>query len=92
VIPAVPTSTVNTAVVGSYTVTYNVSDAAGNPAIPVVRNVTVTPSVGTGGGGGGSMSIALLAGLYVLFLLSVVMHYRRPVRRRQRIKEEGISQ
>lgn len=32
---------VNTAVVGNYTVTYNVSDAAGNSAVPVVRNVIV---------------------------------------------------
>jgi hypothetical protein len=37
----VPTSTVNTAAVGSYTVTYNVSDAAGNAATPVVRTVNV---------------------------------------------------
>ena len=34
-------STVNMAVPGSYTVTYSVSDAAGNPASPVVRQVTV---------------------------------------------------
>ncbi|MBI5137407.1 MAG: DUF5011 domain-containing protein, partial [Nitrospirae bacterium] len=38
----VPTSTVNTAVVGSYTVTYNVSDTGGNAATPVVRTVNVT--------------------------------------------------
>ena len=39
----VPTSTVNTNAVGTYTVTYNVSDAAGNPAIAVVRKVKVKP-------------------------------------------------
>jgi len=37
----VSTSTVNTSVLGSYTVTYNVSDAAGNVATPVVRMVNV---------------------------------------------------
>ncbi|HOS02158.1 MAG TPA: DUF5011 domain-containing protein [Candidatus Hydrogenedentes bacterium] len=37
----VASSTVNTAVLGSYTVTYTVSDAAGNPATPVVRIVNV---------------------------------------------------
>ena len=39
------TSTVNTAVVGNYTVTYSISDAAGNAAVAVVRDVTVTPDV-----------------------------------------------
>ena len=33
--------TVNTSALGPYTVTYNVSDAAGNPAIPVTRIVNV---------------------------------------------------
>lgn len=37
--------TVDTANVGVYTETYNVSDVAGNPATPVVRTVTVTPVV-----------------------------------------------
>jgi hypothetical protein len=36
-----PTSTVNTAVVGAYTVTYNATDAAGNAAVAVVRTVNV---------------------------------------------------
>lgn len=35
-------STVNTNAVGSYTVTYNVSDAAGNPATEVTRTVNVS--------------------------------------------------
>jgi len=38
---------VNTAIVGSYTVTYNVSDAAGNAAIQAVRTVHVIPVGGT---------------------------------------------
>jgi len=37
---------VNTAVVASYTVTYNVSDAAGNAATQVVRTVNVIPVAG----------------------------------------------
>jgi hypothetical protein len=37
----VVTSTVDTTTVGSYTVTYNVSDAAGNAAVAVVRTVNV---------------------------------------------------
>ena len=36
-----PVSTVNTSVLGAYTVTYNVSDIAGNPAVQVTRNVNV---------------------------------------------------
>ncbi|WCO01589.1 immunoglobulin-like domain-containing protein [Psychroserpens ponticola] len=35
--------TVNTNVVGVYTITYNVSDAAGNAAVEVTRTVTVNP-------------------------------------------------
>lgn len=38
----VRTGSVNTAVAGSYTLTYNVSDAAGNAATPVVRTVNVS--------------------------------------------------
>ena len=36
-------STVDVNTVGTYTVTYNVSDAAGNAAIQVTRTVTITP-------------------------------------------------
>ncbi len=34
-------NSVNTAIVGAYTITYNVSDTAGNPAIEVTRTVNV---------------------------------------------------
>ena len=51
-------STVNASTVGTYTVTYNVNDTAGNPAAAVARNVSVTaapaPPAPSGGGGGGS--------------------------------------
>ena len=63
------TGAVNTAVVGNYTLTYNVSDFAGNPAVSVTRTVTVAPAAGTGGGGGGSMSLGLLALLTGLLVL-----------------------
>ena len=43
--------TVNTATVGTYNVTYNVSDAAGNAATEVVRTINVSdPSSGCSGG------------------------------------------
>ncbi len=63
---------VNTAVVGSYTVTYNVQDLAGNPAVQVTRTVNVTAAVGRGGGGGGALDfwlVAMLAGAWLLLLL-----------------------
>ena len=51
------TGSVNTSLVGTYTITYNVIDASGNNATPVVRTINVTaPTSGGGGGGGGSSS------------------------------------
>ncbi len=41
----VKTGTVNHLALGTYTLTYNVSDAAGNAAAPVTRTVTVTDTV-----------------------------------------------
>jgi hypothetical protein len=41
------TGTVNTAVAGDYTITYNASDAAGNAAIAVTRTVRVAAPLGT---------------------------------------------
>ena len=67
-----PTSNVNTAIVGNYTVTYNVTDFAGNAATPVVRSVNVTPAVGRGGGGGGALgywALAFLIGVHLLILM-----------------------
>jgi VCBS repeat-containing protein len=48
----VTTNPVNTAQVGSYTVTYNVKDTSGNAATPVTRTVTVKAAGGSTGGGG----------------------------------------
>jgi hypothetical protein len=41
----IDSSAVNTATVGSYAVTYNVQDAAGNAAVELTRTVVVLPSV-----------------------------------------------
>ena len=38
-------NTVDVNTVGTYTVTYNVSDAAGNAATQVTRTVNITPDV-----------------------------------------------
>jgi hypothetical protein len=61
----VVSAAVNTALVGSYTVTYNVTDFAGNSASPITRTVNVIPAAGTGGGGGGGGA----ASPYLLLLL-----------------------
>lgn len=57
---------VNTTIVGQYSVTYTATDRAGNEAT-VVRNVQVGVNQGTGGGGGGALSPLLLA----IFLLTL---------------------
>jgi hypothetical protein len=65
---------VNTAVVGAYTVTYNVQDLAGNSAVQVTRTVNVTVATGRGGGGGGTVDLwmlVLLAASQFLVLISV---------------------
>jgi hypothetical protein len=67
----VVTATVNTALVGSYTVTYNVSDFAGNSATPITRTVNVVPAAGTGGGGGGGGVVSPL--LLLLLMLAVCL-------------------
>ena len=77
----IATSNVNTAIVGSYTVTYNVTDFAGNEATPVSRTVNVTAASGRGGGGGGGAlgyaTVALLLATYLLFLLGSRVRVRR---------------
>jgi hypothetical protein len=73
----VATSTVNTSVVGSYTVTYEATDRAGNAAEPVVR--TVTAGAATGGGGGGATGIRVLA-LLLLAVAAGITAVRAPQR------------
>jgi hypothetical protein len=57
------TNPVDTAVIGSYTVTYNVTDLSGNKAVPISRTVSVQTRQASGGGGGGGATglLALLA-------------------------------
>lgn len=62
---------VDTAIVGTYTVTYNVFDSSGNAAMPVTRSVQVGAREGTGGGGGGSTGGGFLG------LLTLVLFLRR---------------
>jgi hypothetical protein len=63
---------VNTAIVGAYTVSYDVMDSSGNAATRVTRNVQVAAREGTGGGGGGATgpvaALALLAWLIAIRL------------------------
>ena len=64
---------VNTALLGTFTVTYSVSDLSGNAATPITRRVTVVPQPAEGGGGGGGAGIefalALLLLLFGRFLI-----------------------
>jgi len=64
---------VNTSTVGAYTVTYNVTDAAGNPAVQITRSVTVQPAVGTGGGGGGAVNPFIVFFLMLSALLAALV-------------------
>jgi hypothetical protein len=67
---------VNTSIVGTYSVTYNVRDRAGNPAAQISRTVNVTPNSGGGGGGGGALSYWLLV-LLLVANIATVMYRRR---------------
>jgi hypothetical protein len=57
----VASSNVDTKTLGIYTVTYNVSDTAGNAASSVSRTVNVTPepTVPEASGGGGALGLEL---------------------------------
>jgi hypothetical protein len=68
----VVTNPVNTALVGTFTVTYAVSDQAGNAAAPVTRTVTVEPLPAVGGGGGGAVDLG-----FAWILLPLVSRIRR---------------
>jgi hypothetical protein len=52
---------VNTALLGTFTITYSVSDRSGNVAAPLTRTVTVEPLPPAGGGGGGALGEIALA-------------------------------
>ena len=67
----VVTNPVNNTLLGTYTVTYAVSDLAGNPAVPVTRTVNVQPQpAATDGGGGGALGLETLLALLMAAALS----------------------
>ncbi len=68
----VVTNPVNTALLGTYTITYTVSDAAGNAAVPVTRTVNVRPQAAAEEGGSGALGIGALA-----LLLAAMLARRR---------------
>jgi len=64
---------VNTTLLGTYTITYNVSDLSGNAAKPVTRTVNVQPQAAAlQGGGGGALGIEMLA----LLLAAALRRFR----------------
>lgn len=67
---------VNTALLGTFTITYSVSDRAGNAATPVTRTVTVEPQAATGGGGGGAVGLEIV--LALLFAVWCTRSSRAP--------------
>ena len=63
----VTANTVNTTVLGTYTITYTVSDLSGNAAKAVTRTVNVKPQAAAiEGGGGGALGLEVLAALLLL--------------------------
>ncbi len=72
----VVSGTVNTAVLGTYTLTYAVSDLSGNAATPVTRtvNVQAQPAATEGGGGGATGGEVVLG----LLLAAWLARSRRP--------------
>lgn len=66
----------NTSVVGAYTLSYSVSDRAGNQA-SAQRTIKVGVNEGVGGGGGGMVSPLFLI-LQALILIAT-MHYRQKI-------------
>ena len=77
----VVTGAVDSAIVGTYSVTYSVADRASNSAT-VVRTVNVGVNQGTGGSGGGAASP-----YFVVVLLSLIASIAG-MRRRQRVGQK----
>ena len=69
----VVTNAVDTKTLGTYTVTYAVTDLSGNAAAPVTRTVNVQPQPDAQGGGGGGLGLEALAAL----LLAAALARRR---------------
>ena len=62
---------VDTALIGVYTMTYNVADSSGNAAVTVTRTVSVVARQGSGGGGGGGGALAVSMLLFLALLLGL---------------------
>jgi hypothetical protein len=73
----VTNNNVNTSVIGSYSVTYNVTDTSGNAAAQVTRTVSVGPREASGGGGGGALGALELVLVLFVVALGVVAGRRR---------------
>jgi hypothetical protein len=67
------TNPVDTAVIGTYTVTYNATDLSGNAAAPATRTVRVQAQQAAEGGGGGAVGLELA-------LLLLALRFRRAAR------------
>jgi hypothetical protein len=63
---------VDTAVIGTYTVTYDATDLSGNSAPPATRSVSVQAKENSEGGGGGALGVEL-----IILLLAVNIAARR---------------
>ena len=71
---------VNTALIGTATITYSVTDLSGNAATPVTRTVTVQAQPPAGGGGGGALGSEIVL---ILLLAALSAQSRRTGRGRQ---------
>jgi hypothetical protein len=59
----VTSNPVNTALLGTFTVSYAVSDLSGNAATPITRTVIVQAREPSGGGGGGALGLEVVLAL-----------------------------
>jgi hypothetical protein len=82
---------VDTSVVGSYTVRYEVMDLSGNAASPATRNVNVhaREAAGASGGGGGGGGAFGLLGLLGLLGTPLLVPFLRAVRANARCKGDS---
>lgn len=76
----VVTNPVDTTVLGTYTVTYAVSDSSGNAAAPVTRTVNVQPQPDAEESGGGAIGLEWLVWLLGLALIRLAARPRLPLR------------
>jgi VCBS repeat-containing protein len=75
---------VDAAVIGTYTVTYRVTDLSGNAAAPVTRTVRVQAREPTGGGGGGATGLEVALWLALAIVVARLQRGAGWIRRVQR--------